>query len=150
MGLNIDKAFCLCIDKRQEHWEDLENQCILKGIPFEKFVAGGGEVLPPHMYDYIDDPDPKVDTWTYGHPDDGTWINHYNAFISHQRLIQRAKDQRLENFLMLEDDAYFTDRYNFVLSSISHHFEGDEPLEWDMIYFGWWIGLEDDEWNKEV
>jgi len=150
MGLNIEKAFCLCIDKRQEYWEDLENQCILKGIPFEKFVTGNGKILPQHMYDYIDDPDPKIDTWTYGHPDNGTWVNHYNAFISHQRIIQRAKDQRLENLLMLEDDAYFTDRYNFVLSSIDHHFEGNEPLQWDMIYFGWWIGHEDDEWNQEI
>ena len=111
MALEIEKAFCLCIDKREEHWEDLENQCILKGIPLEKFVVGDGEVLPKSEYDYIDDKDPKVDTWTYGHPDDGTWVNHYNAFICHQRIIQRAKDQRLENFLMLEDDAYFTDRY---------------------------------------
>ena len=52
MGLKIEKAICLCLDKRKEHWEDLENQCALKGIPFEKFMVGKGEIFPKDQYDY--------------------------------------------------------------------------------------------------
>ena len=150
MGINIEKAFCLCIDKRQKHWQELEDQCVSKDIPFEKFIAGKGDILDGMDYDYIDEPDPEVDSWVYGHPDNGTWVNHYNAFVCHQRIIQKAKDQKLENFLLLEDDAYFTDRYDDVWGSFAHLFEDPEPIEWDMIYFGWWIEQEEDEWNKEV
>ena len=150
MGLKIEKAICLCLDKRKEHWEGLENQCVLKGIPFEKFMVGKGEIFPKDQYDYIDDSDPNMTAWAYGHPDNGTVVNHYNAFVSHQRIVQRAKDQKLENFLLLEDDAYFTDRYDFVMNTIDHHFEGPDAIKWDMLYLGWWIGHEDDEWNTEA
>ena len=150
MEFKIEKAICLCLDKRKEHWEDLENQSILKGIPFEKFVVGKGEIFPKDQYDHIDDPDPKMVAWAYGHPDNGTVVNHYNAFVSHQKIVQRAKDQNLEHFLLLEDDAYFTDRYDFVMNSIAHHITGSHAVEWDMLYLGWWIGQEESEWNVDV
>ena len=146
MGFQIEKAICLCLDKRKDHWEDLENQCSLKGIPFEKYVVGNGKTLDPSEYDYIDDQDPDMVAWAYGNPTDGTPVNHYNAFLCHQRIVQKAKDQKLKNFLMLEDDAYFTRRYDSVISDVQHHLDSEE-FKWDMLYFGWWIGHEGDEWN---
>ena len=54
--LNIKNAFCLCLDKRQEHWEELRLQCESKGIKFNPYIVGDGEILPPEMYDRIDTP----------------------------------------------------------------------------------------------
>ena len=28
--------------------------------------------------------------------------------------------------------------------------DGIDKLEWDMLYLGWWIGFEDDEWNENI
>ena len=32
----VDKAICLCLDKRQEEWEDLQNHCESKGLKFDR------------------------------------------------------------------------------------------------------------------
>ena len=52
--LGIEKAICLCLDKRKDEWEDLQRQCESKGIEFEKFIVGDGKTLDPDMYDRID------------------------------------------------------------------------------------------------
>ena len=43
--LGIENAICLCLDKRKDEWEDLERQCNAKGIEFEKFIVGDGDIL---------------------------------------------------------------------------------------------------------
>ena len=46
MEIKLDKAICLCLDKRQEHWEDLREQCESRGIEFIRFLVGKGRFSP--------------------------------------------------------------------------------------------------------
>ena len=114
--LGIDKAICLCLDKRQKEWLDLEKQCLSKGIEFEKCIVGDGTMFKPCQYDRIDDPNPPIDNWSYGN--EVTKINHCNAFLSHQAIIKKAKEDGLNSILLLEDDAYFTERFDDVISKL--------------------------------
>lgn len=146
--MKIKNAYCLCLDKRQEHWEDLQEQCESRGIKFRRFLVGKGELFPKKEYDYIDDPNPPLDRWTYGRgPGQSSIKNHCNAFLSHQVMLRKAIEENLDNVLFLEDDAYFTSRYDDVMEKVS---DGIDKLEWDMLYFGWWIGNEYDEWNENI
>jgi len=142
--LGIDKAVCLCLDKRKEEWLDLEKQCLAKGLEFERFVVGDGKTLDASEYDRVDDPNPPVENWSYGN--EVTKINHYNAFMSHQAIIQKAKEDGLNSILLLEDDAYFTERFDDVLEKLDKQTNIDS-LPYDILFLGWWIGEADDEWN---
>ena len=66
--LKIDKALCLCLDKRQDEWDELKEQCESHGIEFDPFVVGEGKLLPFESYDRIDDKFPPVEHWQYGNP----------------------------------------------------------------------------------
>lgn len=154
--LNIKNAFCLCLDKRQEHWEELRLQCESKGIKFNPYIVGDGEILPPEMYDRIDTPitNEQLRQWGYGgNNNDGNELirkkknGHYNAFRSHQQMAKMALKTNDEYVLFLEDDAYFTERYDAVLESIEHQLK---YLTWDVIYFAWWIGNEGDNFNNSI
>tara|TARA_R110002020_G_scaffold380217_1_gene591434 strand:+ start:46738 stop:47445 length:708 start_codon:yes stop_codon:yes gene_type:complete len=146
--LGIEKAICLCLDKRQNEWEDLERQCNSKGIEFEKYIVGDGHILEKSLYDRIDDEDCDISEWGYGN--EKTKIRHYNAFMSHIEIFKRAKEQGLKRFLLLEDDAYFTERFDNVVSKLDKHIENLEDIDFDMLFLGWWIGEHDDSWNKTV
>ena len=143
--LEINKAFCLCLDKRQGEWLDLEKQCLSKGIPFEKFIVGDGLMFQPCQYDRIDETEFDFDSWEYGN--DTTKLRHYNAFKSHQEIVKKAKSENLDRILILEDDAYFTERFDDVITKLSSQIE---KMEFDMLFLGWWIGEEDDAWNEVV
>ena len=54
MIFGINKAYCLCLDKREEHWLNLQEQCESKGIEFCRFLVGGGELFPEEKYDHVD------------------------------------------------------------------------------------------------
>ena len=146
--LGIEKAICLCLDKRKEEWEDLERQCNSRGIEFEKFIVGDGNILGEDLYDRIDSEDADISEWSYGN--DITRVRHYNAFLSHIEIFKRAKEQGLKRFLLLEDDAYFTERFEDVISKLHEQIENLEELEFDMLFLGWWIGEADDAWNQTV
>ena len=62
----IKKAYCLCLDKRKEHWLDLKNQCESKGLEFNRFIVGDGKILDSQEYDRIDIEDAPIDNWGYG------------------------------------------------------------------------------------
>jgi hypothetical protein len=143
--MKIKDAYCLCLDKRQKHWEELREQCESRGIKFHRFLVGKGELFPKEEYDYIDSPNPPIENWGYGRED--TAPNHCNAFLSHKVMAARAIEEGLEEVLFLEDDAYFTSRYEDVLEKVS---DGIDSLDWDMMYLGWWIGNEYDEWNEII
>ena len=137
------KAYCLCLDKRKEHWTELAEQAKLLNIDFTPFIVGDGKTLPNYEYDYIDDANADISNWGYGNPK--YKINHYNAFMAHKRIINQAKKSNLEYFLMLEDDCYFTSRYLDIFNKIC-----DEQPIFNMLYLGWWIGDENDDWNKNI
>ena len=145
MDMQIDKALCLCLDKRHEEGHDLWNQCESRGIEFDPFLVGDGLMFSVEKYGRIDDRYPPIENFSYGNST--TKRHHCNALLSHQAMIRRALEQGAERVLLLEDDAYFTDRYDDVLYKLSDKIK---DLDYDMLYLGWWIGDENDEWNEEV
>lgn len=141
----IDSCQCLCLDKRKEHWEKLEKECLDVGIPFERFVAGKGELLD--HYDYVDNPNPDVSNWGYGVP--GLKHTHWNAFQCHHKMIQKAKLQGKKNVLILEDDSYLTSRFKTVWDVLKNEILVNLP-QWQLLYLGWWIGGEDSEYTLKT
>ena len=88
----INKAYCLCLDKRKEHWLDLKQQCESKGLEFNRFLVGDGKTLEASEYNRIDVKElPQKFNWHYGGHKTDTFeqvtrkiTHHYNAFLSHQ------------------------------------------------------------------
>ena len=154
MMFGVKKAYCLCLDKREEHWLDLKKQVESKGLEFNRFLVGSGEIFPKEEYSHIDEDNPVVDMWGYGgHQTDADETvtkkkqNHYKAFLSHQAMARKALEDGDEKVLFLEDDAYFTDRFDEVVSKAEEHIG---EIEYDMLYLGWWIGDEGDELNEQI
>ena len=152
--LGVNKAYCLCLDKRKEHWLDLEKQCESKGIEFNRFIVGDGKILPPEEYSQLNTRLPTEFRWGYGGGKNDTFketykkiTHHYNAFLSHQAMAKLALDSGEEKVLFLEDDAYFTNRFDEVVSQIE---SSDDELSYDMLYLGWWIGQEGDRFNEHI
>lgn len=137
------QAYCLCLDKRKEHWTELAKQAESLNIDFHPFIVGDGQTLPTNEYDYIDDRNADTSNWRYGQHKHK--INHYNAFMAHKKIIERVKKENLDYFLMLEDDCYFTSRYLDIFNQLAH-----TKIDFNLLYFGWWIGDENDEWNKSI
>ena len=150
----IKKAYCLCLDKREEHWLDLKQQCESKGLEFNRFLVGRGEIFDPDEYDRIDLNEPPIDRWRYGgHKTDTTEeiktkkIKHCNAFLSHQAMAKKALEDGDEKVLFLEDDAYFTERFDTI---VKHLEPSIKDMQYDMLYLAWWMGDEGDEFNEEI
>tara|TARA_Y100000361_G_scaffold144765_1_gene153159 strand:- start:2147 stop:2863 length:717 start_codon:yes stop_codon:yes gene_type:complete len=154
MMLGVKHAYCLCLDKRKEHWEDLKEQCESKGIKFHPFIVGDGDIFDKDQYNRINTETPEWVAWRYGgHKTDSAErvaekINHhYNAFRSHQKMAKLALQQGHEKVLFLEDDAYFTERFDEIADKIQ---DKVEESDYDMLYLGWWIGDEGDEFNETI
>lgn len=132
----IDRAICLCLDKRCGEWASLLEQCEKVNIEFIPFVAGQ-EHYPWLAYDRRD-VDEDTSGWGYGHPDKK--INHLNAFRCHQEMIKLAKDCGFKNILLLEDDAVILKRFVVVMPHIN---EIISDLDFDLLYLGHWLGEND-------
>jgi len=142
----FDAAICLCLDKRKEHWKDLQKQAEELDIPFIPFVCGDGSDKEL-VYDSIDVVNPDVSRWGYGV--EGLKHHHWNALYSHKKMIQLARERGYKKVLMLEDDAYIVSRYTEVLQSLSP--QENEVLEMsDIVAYGWWHTADDSPFNKAV
>lgn len=138
----------LCLDKRQELWSELIPQLSFLSYSVHPFYVGDGDILPPEQYNKINWSREHMGAWGYGQTDYFKW-RHWNASISHRMMIKRAKDNGWKRFLLLEDDVYITDRFNHVWCSLNA-FYTEEIKNMDLFYLGWWIGDENDEWNKSI
>ena len=74
-------------------------------------------------------------------------INHCNAFLSHQAMAKKALEDGDEKVLFLEDDSYFTERFDKIAEIIEPSIK---DMNYDMLYLAWWIGDESDEFNERV
>ena len=97
---------------------------------------------------------PESTDWGYGgHKKDtpeethAKKSKHYNAFLSHQEMARKALEDGDEKVLFLEDDAYFTERFDEVVEKIKPDIEN---IEYDMLYLAWWIGDEGDQFNEDI
>ena len=150
----INKAYCLCLDKRKEHWIDLKQQCESKGLEFNRFLVGDGKILEAGEYDRVDVLELPELSWGYGGHEKDTFeevtrkiTHHYNAFLSHKEMAKKALKDGDEKVLFLEDDAYFTKRFDEVAEKLEDKISN---MEYDILYLGWWIGDEGDEFNDGV
>ena len=150
----IKKAYCLCLDKREEHWLDLKQQCESRGLEFNRFLVGDGDMFNKEEYDRIDTPMPESTSWSYGgHEKDSDEerllkkSKHYNAFLSHKLMAKKALEDGDEKVLFLEDDAYFTERFDIIAKELEPDIQ---KMRYDMLYLAWWIGDEGDEFNEEI
>tara|TARA_Y100000310_G_scaffold344177_1_gene455549 strand:+ start:134 stop:889 length:756 start_codon:yes stop_codon:yes gene_type:complete len=128
---DIDKAICLCLDTRQEHWLELEEDLGNVGIKMERFIAGDGKTLDCE-YDVIDtnETPPKM-TGSVGYSSWWTRPNAYNAFKCHIKMFEKALEDGCERVLMLEDDAILTNDFE-------KHLKNVVVGNWDALYLGWY------------
>jgi GR25 family glycosyltransferase involved in LPS biosynthesis len=131
--MNI-KISCLCLDKRKEMWTVLKEQVErLLQIPMETFIVGDGS-YPDLKYDHIDEKEIKHNMIYWG----ANHLSHYNAFLSHRKIAQRAIDEDVDALLILEDDSYIIeDRCKLLNSLRLEKFFAYE--NWDVLYLGWWL-----------
>lgn len=136
MNINdIEKAVCLCLDKRKESWIELEADLHKVGIKMDRFIVGDGKTLDCE-YDLIDTndtPDFIKESDLGSSTTYGTWYNRpnaYNAFKSHIKIIKQAREEGCKNILMLEDDSILTNDFVEI-------FEELPSTGWDALYLGW-------------
>lgn len=141
--LNSIPIQILCLDKRKELWEPLLEELKLISDNINPFLVGDGDLFPKEEYSKINWPKEKMGHWGYGATDNSRW-KHWNASISHRMMIMNAKKNNWPFFLMLEDDIYITNRFEKVVKKVII------PKAFDLLYLGWWIGDENDEWNKKI
>lgn len=145
MTLKIDAAVCLCLDKRENEWRNLIEQGKQFNLDIHPFICGDGS-CKDLVYSKVDEKDPDVSMWGYGRP--GYKQHHYNAFKCHQKIISLAKYAQFNNILILEDDAYITDRFSEVLNNLEKI--NAIPEQFDILYLGWWVGHETDQMNESL
>ena len=108
-----------------------------------RFIVGDGDLLPIMDYDKVNVDKKYMTEWGYGR--EGYKHRHWNAMISHRMMIKRAKAAKWPYFLMLEDDVYITDRFKEVWGQLQ-----PDPANYNLLYLGWWIGDENDDWNLDM
>lgn len=126
----IKQAICLCIDKNQYTFDFHKKQLQQVGIPLKLFIAGKGEILSREQYDHIDTNE-IADTFTHIYNNRNRY---YNVFLCHQKMIQIAKKQKLENVLLLEDDVILLNNFSFVIDKIIPVLN---QMDWDTCYLGY-------------
>lgn len=135
--MSIDKVTCLCFDKRKELWPRLSEQVKRTvGKDLELFIAGDGQDADL-KYDHIDTNElrgPFLYNLNKGH---------YNAFLCHKKMAQRAIEEDVKNVLFLEDDAHIVEDRAILLRmpQVTTFIDSDS---WDVIYLGWWQKLTQD------
>lgn len=142
--MNISKipAQILALDARRDLWQELAKEVHGRlGCEVRPFICGDGNILPRSDYDHIDLPAKDMPAWGYGR--EGYKNHHYNAILCHKKMIRIAQANRWNKFLMLEDDAYITPRFEDIYSKL-------EINNYDLLYLGWWIGDEKDKWNTNI
>lgn len=142
--ITIDRAHMLCLDQR---WKtrahdiyDMQQRFEKMGIEFKVFIAGDGAHF--NKYDYVDEKNPDVSKWLYGLQ--GKKHHHWNALQCHKRMLMEARRHGCKNVLMLEDDAYLTSRFEEIWPKVA---ATEQVQDFHLLYLGWWIGDENDEWN---
>jgi len=136
----------LCLDKRKELWVELIESIRSKlgNDNIHPLVCGDGKTLPREEYDMIDDEKCMASYWGYSAV--GHEVNHWNALRAHRIMLNKAKDNKWPYFIFVEDDCYILERFNKIWYVVEEYI----PQDWDLVYPGYWIGCENDEWNLEI
>jgi GR25 family glycosyltransferase involved in LPS biosynthesis len=111
----FDKIYCINLDKRKDNWEECKKE-------FEKFsidsVCRISAVDGEKLFETGKYPS-KVNAGNRG------------LVLSNIKIFEEAKDKKLENILIMEDDVSFSDDINQISELMKL-----VPEDWDLIYFG--------------
>jgi GR25 family glycosyltransferase involved in LPS biosynthesis len=130
--VKIDKAVCMCLDRRIQNYNHINEQCQkYLGIEPQLFISGNSNLALNYNRIDIRELPPKLrfstsypSWWTFGC---------YNAYLSHKQILEEFLDTPLETLLILEDDIQFepdfAELYNTTIPIL-------ETVEWSMIYLG--------------
>jgi len=115
MNINeyFDKIYCINLDRRTDRWED---NCLPQfkkfGLEVERFSATDGKLLDlPH-----------------GQP----YNSELAGAMSHLAALKKAKNDNVQNLLLLEDDVVFKDDCNELFSKLINNV----PKDWEILFFG--------------
>ena len=110
----FDKIFCINLDSRPDRWESAKSEFVKHNLDVERIPAIKGSNLNLEW-------PPEIKEGAVG------------CSLSHLFTMKLAKQMRLNNYLVLEDDIVFDENFNEKFSKI---YENEVPLDWDMLYLG--------------
>jgi glycosyl transferase family 25 len=106
----FEKIYCINLDTRQDRWEKVKEQ-------FSKF---GIEGRVERISGFVLDDSESVDS------------GERSCMISHIKCLKDAKEKNYKNFLILEDDVFFSNKFSEKISLALKEL----PDDWDMLYLG--------------
>jgi hypothetical protein len=114
MKLNeyFDKIYCINLDRRTDRWEECEKIFSKYGLEVERFSAIDG----------------SKNNYNLGYPYDSELA----GAISHTKVLEKAKELKLKNVLILEDDVDFVDDLVKLFTELIKRL----PENWDGLLFG--------------
>lgn len=108
---HFDKIYVINLDKRVDRFETFQKE-------MEKYSIHGVERFPAINGKLIE-------------YNGSLLFGEIGVLMSHFEIIKKAKEEDLNNVLILEDDVFFTDEILKLDDYISN-----VPKDWDFIYFG--------------
>lgn len=109
----FQKLYCINLDKRSDRWDLAEPHFANLGLNVERVSGVDGSALNLEF-------PPEIKEGAVG------------CSLSHLFTIKLAKQNNLDNFLLLEDDVVFDDNINEKFFSVLDQV----PDDWDMLYLG--------------
>lgn len=113
----IERAVCMCLDKRRDQWDSVLSQLRGVGIDAKPFVMGDGKLLDVH-YDHVDNPF-RLQT------------ENYEEAVG--KLFRRSLVEGVESLFVAEDDVYVQDDFAEVVEAAQRQLRN---VEWDILYLG--------------
>jgi GR25 family glycosyltransferase involved in LPS biosynthesis len=113
----FDKIFCINLEERTDRWQE----CILN---FEKHNITNYERIDAVKIKEQIDPKRK---------------GQIGCCLSYAKTIEQAIKENLNQFLILEDDFYFSYQKDILNIKLTQSFN-DLPNNWDLLYLGGTVG----------
>lgn len=107
----FQEIYCINLERRTDRWNESINEFNKHNLKVKRFNAFDGKELKSF---------PRLNAGQVG------------AIYSHRGIIQHAKNNNIDNILILEDDVKFDENINQKFSSIYERV----PDNWDVILFG--------------
>lgn len=107
----FQEIHCINLKRRSDRWEECEEEFSKHNLQVNRFEAFDGNDIK------------KIPGFTPGQ---------VGAIFSHRAVIEYAKEKKLDNILIFEDDVEFHE--DFV--NLFNEWSSEIPDDWDMILFG--------------